>query len=509
MKKIVLLFSVLLLLLSCQKQNSVESSISLSSSLIVLQVGQDTIIEATVSPKSSVVEWTTEDQNVATVFAGIVTAIGEGATTISASANGKKANCTVIVESPSDQEPEDDNLSDAVRYLSRSAKRGVSFSSPFFVEDIALLSNGISWVYNWGPAPNSSFDAEFVKYDIDFFPMAWNANYNKKQITDYVNSHPNCKYILAYNEPNLNDQARMTPAEAASSWRELCDFSHSLGLKIVSPAMNYGNLDNYSDPIKWLDEFFARPEVSLDDVDAIALHCYMGNAGSMKSFIDGFAKYGKPIWMTEFCGWKAPVSSEKAQLEYMSEAVLMLEKHPLIERYAWFIARGSGSISKEPWNQLLTKTEPYTLSSQGLIYTTLSSFDKSVWLKASNHILMNTFSDICTLSDLQPIISPRFMPMNDAYNTLYMTNFVTNKWVEYQVDAEIEYNSVDIRYMAYMKTVLQIDIDGVATQIELPRCADGEWRTAKLNISLQAGKHVVKVLNISGNTDIHWLQFLK
>ena len=259
MKRICQLCLLALLLVACKPNNNVENSVELSATMVVLQVGQDTIVEATASPRGTTVEWSSEDEQVATVFSGIIVAVGEGMTTITAKAGTASANCVVIVEesTPAQAITPDDDLSDAVRRLPRSNKRGVSFSNPFFVEDVAILSSGISWVYNWGPAPSSSFDTEFGKYDIDFIPMAWNASYDKNRIRTFVQAHPGCKYLLAFNEPNLKDQARMTPTEAAAKWPELKAFAAEVGLQLVSPAMNYGTLDGYSDPIKWLDEFFA------------------------------------------------------------------------------------------------------------------------------------------------------------------------------------------------------------------------------------------------------------
>ena len=509
MKRLILIYSVILLFVSCQMQNIVETTIELSTSVLVLQVGQDTIIEATVNPKGVAVEWVSEDEQVATVFAGIVTAISEGTTTVTAKAGTASANCVVIVEKDDTPAitPQDD-LSDAVRYLSRSEKRGVGFSNPFYPEDVKLLSHTISWVYNWGPNPSSSIETQLDAYDIDFCPMAWNASYNKDRIRTWVQTHPNCHYLLAYNEPNLKDQARMTPQEAAATWPELKSFAQELGLSIVAPAMNYGTLDGYSDPIKWLDEFFACDGVSLDDVDALALHCYMGSAGAMKSFIDRFDKYNKPIWMTEFCGWESPVNSAEDQKRYMSEVVLMLENDTRVQRYAWFLARGNGSIDNKPWNQLLTKTEPFTLSDQGLIYEGLSTLDKSVWLNPAKHILMNTCAGVSSLSDVNPVASPHFLPANDAYRTLYMANFTSNKWVEYQVDAEKNYNNLHICYLAYSKTKIQVLLDGtMLKEIELPRSADDEWHICTENILLPQGQHIIRIVNTSGNTNIHWIKF--
>lgn len=492
-------------LFACKEEKE-PTRITLSHTMITLEMGQDTVIEATVTPQAKAVAWNSEFPEVASVVAGVVTAIGEGVTTITASADGAQATCTVVVNK-GEEKPVDDNLSDALRYLSRSPKRGVGFSSPFFPEDVALLSHAISWSYNWGPNPSDAIAIQLDAYEVDFCPMAWNASYNKDRIRAWKQAHPNCRYLLAYNEPNLNDQARMTPQEAAATWPELKAFAQETGLLIVAPAMNYGTLPGYSDPIKWLDEFFACDGVSLDDVAALALHCYMGSAGAMKGFIDRFDKYNKPIWMTEFCGWETPVNNANDQLKYMSETVLMLEDDARVERYAWFLARGSGSIDNKPWNQLLTKTDPYVLSAQGLIYEGLSTMDNSVWLNPKKHVLMNTCSSVGTLSSPTAVISPHFLPANDIWKTLYMEAFISGRWVEYQLDAPSTCSTIRIHAMAYVGSQIGISIDGTeVSTITIPRSSDEQWATFEFPLNLSQGKHILRMEVKTGNCNIHWFQ---
>lgn len=495
----------LIALTACNREPE-PTSITLSASVITLSIGQDTIIEAMVSPQSTPISWKSEFPDVARVTSGVVTAVSEGVTTIVAYVDGAQASCTVIVIG---NEPIDDNLSDAIRYLPRSSKRGVGFSSPFYPEDVTILAHTISWAYNWGPAPSAAIGSELDSYQIDFIPMAWNASYNKERIREYVQAHPNCRYLLAYNEPNLTDQANMTPQQVATTWPALKAFAKENGLLLVAPAMNYGTLADYSDPVKWLDDFFECEGVSINDVAALALHCYMGSAGAMKSFINRFDKYGKPIWMTEFCGWESPVNSASDQLRYMSEVILMQEKDSRVERYAWFLARGNGSIDNKPWNQLLTKTEPSTLSHQGLIYEGLSSLDSSVWLNPGRHILMNTCSDVCSLADSEPIASPHFLPTEDFGQTLYMSSFLSGKWVEYQIEAPSSYATLRLRARAYMPTTISIIIDNLATtSITIPRSQDEQWATYEFPINLSSGKHTLRMQVTTGNCDLHWFQLM-
>ena len=225
--------------------------------------------------------------------------------------------------------------------MQKSAKRGVSFNFTN-IQDLPLLSPAISWSYNWANDQNSTSALWFDTNAMDFCPMCWNGSYSADKIRQYVQQHPNTKYLLGFNEPNLTDQCNMTPAQAAGPWQEVVALAKELNLKLISPAMNYGTLAGYHDPIKWFDEFFALPNVSLDDIHAIAIHCYMASPSAVKDYIKKFEKYGKPIWMTEFCAWDPVPSNVEKQMDYMCSILNHMEQNPHVERYAWFMPRTNG-----------------------------------------------------------------------------------------------------------------------------------------------------------------------
>ncbi len=490
---------------ACTHETEVEE-LRVSPQVVQLQVGEPCMLTVSVSPVALAADvmWLAEDTVVATVFNGIVTGRSEGQTKVVARVGKASAECVVIVRGAETVDSVSPNMSlsrSQVR-VGKSMKRGVGVGSPFIEEDIYLLAPAVSWGYNWGPTLTGTALTSFDETGMDFCPMAWNKAYNKEAITAYVQAHPECKYLLAYNEPNLTDQANMTPQEAAEGWGELVAFARGLGLNIVSPAMNYGTLAGYSDPVKWLDEFFAQPGVSIDDVCAISLHCYMGSAGAMKSFIDLFDKYGKPVWMTEFCAWEQSVSSAMAQINYMSEAVLMMEKDPRVERYAWFLVRGNGLLNKMPFNQLVTDDEPVGLSEQGLVYTGLSSFSEE-YIEATNPVLANTCADISTWADTEPMASPHFYPRGDAYGSLYM-QIISGQYAEYRISVPKVCKQFSVCYRAYMKTTLQVSLDGQDYTIELPRTQDDEWHTMSVAMPVAAGEHVLRITNQSGNALLHW-----
>ncbi|MCL2138343.1 MAG: glycoside hydrolase family protein, partial [Treponema sp.] len=261
-------------------------------------------------------------------------------------------------------------------------KRGVSYSfeqDKTYAEDMALLAPAVKWFYNWYIQPHPDVEAARKEHNVLYYPMVWNNWDFEAMLEEYLAKNPDIDFIMGYNEPNLRDQCNYTPKEAAKYWPKLVKFAKNHNLKIIAPGMNYGTLENYWVPFVWLDEFFGIDsidentgktiknkgfkDVSLDDIDVIAVHCYMPGTGALKGFINQFKRYGKPIWLSEFCSWEysqpnAAWQNLEYQMNFMSEAVTYLELDPDVEKYAWFIPKGSEDETAVPANKLLTKTVP-------------------------------------------------------------------------------------------------------------------------------------------------------
>jgi hypothetical protein len=256
----------------------------------------------------------------------------------------------------------------------RHAKRGLGYGS-HSTADLQAISQGITWWYNWWHQPeNSSVMAVYRDYDMEFVPMAWNTGFNKTAMRAYLLNHPDVDYILGFNEPNFLEQANLTPSQAAAAWPLIEELADEFDLKIVGPALNYswvggapsemidGELVHYNDPFVWLDAFFeAYPDCR---VDYLAVHAYMNHVGALEWFIDGFKKYNKPIWLTEFCAWEGEVSVA-AQKNFMKSALAYLDNDPDVFRYAWF----SGRTSTNPYYGLYGKSGE--LTELGKIYVGL------------------------------------------------------------------------------------------------------------------------------------------
>lgn len=389
--------------------------------------------------------------------------------------------------------PPDSELHSEMR---KSAKRGVSFDFKQ-AEDLPLLSPSCSWAYNWGNTQNAQAALWFDSNDMDFCPMAWNNTYNADAIRQYVQAHPKTKYLLGFNEPNLKDQCNMTPAEAAAHWGEVVALANELHVKLVSPAMNYGTLDGYSNPVKWLDEFFAQPGVSMADIDAIAVHCYMSSPSAVRNYIEMFRKYGKPVWLTEFCAWDPVPGSVESQMDYMCTVLNYLEQEPLVERYAWFMPRTLSAVDKAPYMQLLTHGSPVELTDLGVLFTRFSSFDKKAYLPIVGGVGAHQYVGVSTDN-----ISLRV----DSERKPYIFNIQEGVWADYQVSVA-QQSTLKLTYATVVNSIVNVYQDGsmVAT-IDMPKTGGmNTLGTVEVADVLSRGNHTLRIEVVKGGFNFYKL----
>jgi len=392
-----------------------------------------------------------------------------------------------------------------VSAMPKSPKRGVSFNI-HTMQDAVILSDFISWYYNWGNTAYEDVLPWLESCNIDFCPMCWSRSYNANNIRKFVQAHPNTKYLLGYNEPNLTDQANMIPDSAAKDWPNVVALAKELNLKLGAPAMNYGTLAGYSDPIRWLDQFFSKPGCSLDDIDFIPIHCYMMSPSAVKGYVEKFYKYNKPIWMTEFCAWEN-ITNVETQKTYMTQVVNYFETDPMVERYAWFIPRSGNATNSKPFNQLLTKMDPYELTELGRIYAGISSQDKSVCISSANPIRAYWYSqasanDIYVKNTTDPAEPKQLM----------IFNLVPGYWLQYQVDVVNPSSALDIRYTTSLATTMNIYVDGLLTKTVNIPATGTDWSTYTIsdftvNGSALKGKHYLRVETVNGYINLGYFQF--
>ena len=397
----------------------------------------------------------------------------------------------------------------------RSAKRGLS-AHPQIETDITMIAPGVCWVYNWGATP--PFPTLLAQHDMLFYPMAWNANFGAQQMRDYKASNPKAEYILAYNEPNLTDQANMTPQVAASHWGALKAVADELGMKLISPAVNYGTLAGYSDPIKWLDEFFACEGVSLDDVAGIAVHCYMPSGESLKSFIRRFDKYNKPVYMTEFCHAGSTITNNEVQQQnYMSDVLNYMECDDKVGGYAWFMERGSGN-----WAAISlvnsSAREP-ALTPLGKEYVWFSSFDKDCWYPTEEPFPAAHYRSNNAEAGAEGTTwsyAPKIKATTDTTGEVMLCDFYsTEMWVEYGIEVE-EAGTYEllVRYASFLDATFTLTINNQEVSHTFPKVyelgAAEEWKTSLIEgFELPKGKHTLRIALTNGRANFNWLCFRK
>ncbi|GIF76112.1 sigma-70 family RNA polymerase sigma factor [Asanoa siamensis] len=212
-----------------------------------------------------------------------------------------------------------------------TAKKGAAVWD-FPAVNAGLKAVGASWYYNWG-ANNDRMPASGV----EFVPMIWGtANATDSTLAQAKREGDT---LLGFNEPDMAEQANMTPAKALELWPKL----QATGMRLGSPSVAFGAADTG----KWLDQFMRGAKEKGYRVDFITLHWYGGDfsaaaVGQLKGYIQQvYAKYKLPIWLTEFAlirfdGSGAHYPSDAQQVAFINGATDMLQGLSYVERYSWF-----------------------------------------------------------------------------------------------------------------------------------------------------------------------------
>ncbi|HEY5959782.1 MAG TPA: glycosyl hydrolase [Polyangiaceae bacterium] len=209
-----------------------------------------------------------------------------------------------------------------------------------------LASLGATWCYNWGTTPKAS-DCN----DPYFVPMVWGPG----DVAGAIKAIGNAGYttVLGFNEPNKSDQANMAVADALDLWPAL---TSNPNIRVSSPAVS-------DDGRSWLQNFMTQAKAKGLRVDFIAMHWYGWNSGScvasqLEGAVNWASQWGLPIWITEFGCMGTSNTDEQTVIKFFNDAVTMLAKHPLVERYAWY-----------PWNTYNHLYEDTSMTDLGKAFT--------------------------------------------------------------------------------------------------------------------------------------------
>ena len=383
----------------------------------------------------------------------------------------------------------------ATHAQTKSFKRGVAFNN-LTGPELELLSPGVSWAYNWGLTVNNY--ADFGKAGIDYIPMAWN-NIDMASARTFLTAHPEIKYILGFNEPNIvgGGGANMTPQLAASRWANVETIADEFNLKIVGPAVNYSAT---YDPFQWYNDFFAAcPDCR---VDYIGVHLYMPSLSSIQTSLADFKRFGKPLWFTEFCdGGTGYTPTAASQAQFMVQVLDYLETDPDIFRYSWFMADSNNGAS--PYNRLFDNTG--ALTELGEIYAYMSSYDSAYYfttdqqIPAAQYIRMN-HTNIEKTTDESGHIN--LWGMNDL------------SWMDYNVDIpeDGQYNiffRVSTEYAFNSNMYVLEDGNQVASILFNRDAGIGVWNTQSGQGAFHEGKHKIRIGFSDIGLKINWFAITK
>lgn len=211
----------------------------------------------------------------------------------------------------------------------------------------------IGWYYNWGEDSfedirnSQSGNGKFknTKFDnVEFVPMIWGDKPNGVESIFEKSNNKGYKYMLTYNEPNEGYNvggSNMSISLTAERWFD-CWYNKG-NMRLGSPALSV--FPTWSND--WWVPFWSK----LNDEDKshmtfIALHSYQKSYSGPESALqylhavdECWAKYRKPIWITEFAFWRFSkndkAGSAKAQ-EFMKIVLKGLNERSYVERYSWF-----------------------------------------------------------------------------------------------------------------------------------------------------------------------------
>ena len=207
--------------------------------------------------------------------------------------------------------------------------------------------------YNLSPTQKSQLSGAFNKAQI---PIVMDRTYIKAAKDMLANNPP--PYLELFNEPDYSFEGLTLtedPAPSAADLKTLFDTPHP-NTKFISPA-----LMNANGP--WLPAFFQACNGCIDQIDIIALHVYNPDPqGVMWQITQLYAKYKKPIWITELspaaggCGL-----TPTTMAGYINTLIPQILQLGYVEKIFW----NSGESDSPPINDAPAPCNPNLTNKDG------------------------------------------------------------------------------------------------------------------------------------------------
>ncbi len=228
-----------------------------------------------------------------------------------------------------------------------NSKKGFGGRGPACADLTPLKS---SWHLNWSTQPDSSCAAA----EKGFVPRISKASDMANLSQAVANAQPS-GWLIGFTEPDLPWQGNLSPAQAATYWRQI--EQAAVGIKLVSPSPSQhspGWLWQMVDAYR--NQYGKNPRF-----DAIGWNIYKREPKDIQSFLtnrrnEAVARgYTVPIWVLEYGGecWNS-ASGKTGNETIMTSITPWFDKTSWIGRYAWFANRINPGESDLPGWQSCT-----------------------------------------------------------------------------------------------------------------------------------------------------------
>jgi hypothetical protein len=239
----------------------------------------------------------------------------------------------------------------------------------------------------------------------------------------------------------------------------------------------------------------------------------MTNGSGLKTFVEKFRKYNKPIWMTEFCYDLGQNPSVESHRRLMCDVLNYFETDPLIERYAWFMYDAPNNWSAAGLRP--KGNNKGELTNLGKIYNYFSSMDKNRHYGHNEAIPAEHYSN-CNASETAgnaKFTSSVYLNVSsDETGILEVNNFGLPKWLEYKINPanKGEYQFI-IRYASQGESAIKISVDNTELgEIVLPSTGSyTKWETitSTKTFSIESGNHTVRITPSKGSISMNWWRY--
>ncbi|PCH42018.1 glycoside hydrolase family 128 protein [Wolfiporia cocos MD-104 SS10] len=220
--------------------------------------------------------------------------------------------------------------------FSSGIKRGLSFNDASLTDQ--FTSSEVSWAYNWASSYSGSLPS-----GVQYIPMLWGSS---SSFTSVWNANAEAaiqngaEYLFGPNEPDLDTQANLSPAEAASLWQEYME-PFAGKAKLIAPAVTNGAAPMGE---AWLTDFVSA--CTGCTIDGYAMHIYDSatNIAYYKEYISNFTQtFQKPVWVTEF----GATGSDSDVQTFLGEMVTFLNDLDGVAAYAWFMVESGNLVNSD------------------------------------------------------------------------------------------------------------------------------------------------------------------